>query len=109
MMIADYVQMLLVPAMAALAGYCALLSRRVRKLNDLEGGLGAAIAVMTIEVDRLESSIRAARTAARGEAEALELQLRKAKAATERLERLTALSAPLPRPLRRRREEKADA
>ncbi|WBU60209.1 hypothetical protein [Paracoccus albus] len=47
-----------------LALYCYVLSRRLRKLNDLESGLGAAIAVMSAEVARLERSIRRAKTEA---------------------------------------------
>lgn len=44
-----------------LAIYCFVLSRRLRRLNDLETGLGGAIAVMTAEISRLESAIRKAR------------------------------------------------
>ena len=47
-----------------LALYCYVLSRRLRKLNDLESGLGAAIAVMSAEVARLDRSIRRAKAEA---------------------------------------------
>ncbi|MFD1883726.1 hypothetical protein [Paracoccus pacificus] len=45
----------------ALAIFCMVLARRLRRLNDLETGLGGAIAVMTAEIARLETAIRAAR------------------------------------------------
>ncbi|MFD1796707.1 hypothetical protein FQV27_12770 [Paracoccus aurantiacus] len=47
-----------------LAAYCLLLSRRLRKLNNLETGLGGAIAVMTSEISRLDQCIRKARAEA---------------------------------------------
>lgn len=47
-----------------LAVYCYVLSRRLRRLNDLETGLGGAIAVMTTEITRLDEAIRRARTEA---------------------------------------------
>ena len=47
-----------------LAVYCFMLSRRLRRLNDLETGLGGAIAVMTSEISRLDHAIRRARAEA---------------------------------------------
>lgn len=47
--------------MLPLAAYCWLLSRRLRRLNNLETGLGGAIAVMTAEISRLDRAIRYAR------------------------------------------------
>lgn len=47
-----------------LAICCLLLSRRLRRLNDLETGLGGAIAVMTAEISRLDQAIRRARAEA---------------------------------------------
>lgn len=47
-----------------LAIYCYVLSRRLRRLNDLETGLGGAIAVMTTEITRLDHAIRRARAEA---------------------------------------------
>lgn len=48
-------------ACLGLAVFCVTLARRLGRLNDLETGLGGAIAVMAAEVDRLEKAIRAAR------------------------------------------------
>ncbi|WBU53133.1 hypothetical protein [Paracoccus sp. SCSIO 75233] len=56
--------MLCLAASVAQSVYCLLLSRRLRRLNDLEGGLGGAIAVMCSEVSRLDAAIRQARTEA---------------------------------------------
>ena len=47
-----------------LAVYCYVLSRRLRRLNNLETGLGGAIAVMTTEITRLDQAIRRARAEA---------------------------------------------
>ncbi len=44
--------------------YCLILSRRLRRLNNLETGLGGAIAVMTSEISRLDQSVRRARAEA---------------------------------------------
>ncbi|AUM74789.1 hypothetical protein [Paracoccus jeotgali] len=51
-------------AAVPLTVYCLLLSRRLRRLNNLESGLGAAIAVMTSEISRLDQSVRRARSEA---------------------------------------------
>ena len=49
---------------AVLAAFCFVLSARLRRLNDLETGLGGAIAVMTTEITRLDQAIRRARAEA---------------------------------------------
>ncbi|MDM7457942.1 MAG: hypothetical protein P3W94_000980 [Paracoccus sp. (in: a-proteobacteria)] len=58
-------------ASLGLAVFCVILARRLRRLNDLETGLGGAIAVMAVEVDRLEQAIRTARDEATKAREAL--------------------------------------
>ena len=45
-------QAALVAASVGLAVFCIVLARRLRRLNDLETGLGGAIAVMAAEVVR---------------------------------------------------------
>ncbi len=62
-----------------LTGFCYVLARRLKKLNDLEHGLGAAIAVMTAEVTRLESAILAARNEATTATKRLAEEVEKAK------------------------------
>ena len=75
-------QTALTVASVGLAGFCFLLARRLRRLNDLETGLGGAIAVMAAEVDRLERAIRAARDEATDASKALAAEI-----ATARKER----------------------
>lgn len=68
----EYVfQAALLVASIGLALFCLVLSRRLRRLNDLETGLGGAIAVMAAEVDRLEVAMRIARDDATAASEAL--------------------------------------
>lgn len=58
---------LVVPCLIAasvLLVYCHVLSKRLRRLNNLEAGLGGAIAVMTTEISRLDQAIRRARAEA---------------------------------------------
>lgn len=64
-------QAMMVVACLGLAAFCVTLARRLRKLNDLESGLGGAIAIMAAEVDRLEQAIRAARDEANAASERL--------------------------------------
>lgn len=65
----------LVIAAMGLAVFCLTLARRLRRLNDLETGLGGAIAVMAAEVDRLEQAIRAARDEAGAASRSLAAQI----------------------------------
>ena len=60
--------------------FCVVLARRLRRLNDLEQGLGGAIAVMAAEIDRLDQSIRLARQEATIAGEALATEVQKAQA-----------------------------
>ena len=64
-------QILLLAASCGLAGFCLLLARRLHRLNNLESGLGGAIAVMNAEVDRLDRAIRKARAEASAASETL--------------------------------------
>ena len=57
MTIAQILQAALIFFAIGLSLFCFTLARRLRKLNDLETGLGGAIAVMTSEISRLEKSI----------------------------------------------------
>lgn len=69
----------LLVASIGLAIFCLTLGRRLRKLNDLESGLGGAIAVMAAEVDRLEQAIRSARAEASDASEKLSEEIRAAR------------------------------
>ena len=79
MMIDHILQILLLGASGALAGFCILLARRLRKLNNLETGLGGAIAVMSAEVDRLDRALRKARDEASAASETLAEEIAQAR------------------------------
>ncbi|MCQ0971050.1 hypothetical protein MLD63_11515 [Paracoccus sp. TK19116] len=87
-----------------LAAFCTVLARRLRRLNDLETGLGGAIAVMASEVDRLEKAIIAARDEAKTASEALAIEIARSRSerANWELHRKIAEAAPImqiaPRP-----------
>lgn len=51
--------------------YCFVLSKRLRKFNDLEKGVGGAVAVLAMQVDDLTSTLKQAQ--ANGKASAEEL------------------------------------
>lgn len=107
----------LVVASVLLASFCLVLARRLRRLNDLETGLGGAIAVMAVEVDRLEKAIRHARAEATDASVALAQEI--AQARNERAlwdlrqrigEAALPVSPPAASPRRlRKRAEVADA
>ncbi len=59
-----------------LALFCIVLARRLKRLNDLESGLGGAIAVMSAEIDRLEQSIHMAKAEATSASKALAQQIK---------------------------------
>ena len=98
MTIETILQSALAVAAVGLALFCLVLARRLRRLNDLETGLGGAIAVMAAEVDRLEKAILAARDEARAASETLVDQIERAhdERAQWELRRKIADAAPLP-------------
>lgn len=66
--------------------YCFVLGRRLNRFNDLEKGVGGAVAVLSVQVDDLTKTLEAAQTTATNSAEALtELTLR-AEGMSRRLE-----------------------
>lgn len=91
-------QTVLAAASVGLGFFCFVLGRRLRRLNDLETGLGGAIAVMAAEVDRLEKAILAARDEARSASQSLADQIDRAhdERAQWELRRKIAAAAPLP-------------
>lgn len=68
----------LIAACLAVSVYCHVLARRLRRLNDLETGLGGAIAVMSAEVARLEAAIAGARDEAERAGRALAAEVERA-------------------------------
>lgn len=84
-LIADGV--LILAALAAMA-YCMVLSRRLRRLSELDGGLGAAITALSREVDHLSGALAEAKAATTDSATDLGAQCRAAHIAARRLETL---------------------
>lgn len=70
--------------------YCHLLSRRLRQFQDLDSGVGLAIAQLSKQVDSLNATLRDARqTASQAKSTAAE-QTQRAEDAAHRLELLLA-------------------
>jgi len=72
------------------AGYCLLLSRRLRALTRLDGDVGKAIAVLSKQVDDLTKALRAAQQSNISAGATLDQQITQATAAARRLELLMA-------------------
>lgn len=86
-LIADGV--LILAAFVATA-YCMVLSRRLRRLSELDGGLGGAITALSREVDHLSTALAEAKTATTDSATDLSAQCRAANVAARRLEALVS-------------------
>lgn len=94
-------QAALLAASLGLGGFCLMLSRRLRRLNDLETGLGGAIAVMASEVDRLDRAIRDAKAEATAAGEALSAEIaaaRKERALWDLRQKITQAQTPMAQP-----------
>jgi hypothetical protein len=76
--------------------YCLVLSRRLKALAALDSGMGAAIAVLSAQVDDLTRALKAAQEAAQGTAGRLAAQTDRAEAACRKLELLVASLHDLP-------------
>lgn len=94
-MIAD----LLMMAGAVGAGlYCLVLSRRLRRFNDLERGVGGAVAVLSAQVDDLSRTLTRAHGAATTSVKTLAGVTDRAESAAKQLELLMASLHDLPEP-----------
>lgn len=90
-------QVALLAASLGLGAFCVILSRRLRRLNDLETGLGGAIAVMASEVDRLDRAIREAKDEATAAGQALSAEIaaaRKERALWDLRQKITLAQTP---------------
>ncbi|WP_299684854.1 hypothetical protein [uncultured Tateyamaria sp.] len=68
----DLIADILLAAGALGAGfYCFVLGRRLKKFNNLEKGVGGAVAVLSAQVDDLTKTLEAAQTTAATSAETL--------------------------------------
>ncbi len=95
MMIAD---ILLVAGALGAALYCYVLARRLRRFNDLEKGVGGAVAVLSAQVDDLTKTLNRAQATAKVSVDQLDEVSQRAEAAGERLELLMASLHDLPKP-----------
>lgn len=88
---------LLMTAGALAAGfYCIVLSRRLTALKNVEGGIGQAVAALSLQVDELERSIDSARNAAGQSSKSLTELTARAEGAAQRLELMVASMHDIP-------------
>lgn len=81
------------------AFYCFVLGRRLRKFNDLEKGMGGAVAVLSAQVDDLEKTLASARKSAAGSTAELEGLTARAETVRRQLElQIAALHDMVPAP-----------
>ncbi len=70
--------------------YCFVLAGRLRRFNDLEKGVGGAVAVLSSQVEELKQSLEAARETAQASQVALDGLTGRAEKVAHRLELLMA-------------------
>lgn len=92
-MIAD---ILLVAGALGAGMYCFVLARRLSRFNDLETGVGGAVAVLSAQVDDLTRTLQAAQETAGASTETLEGLTGRAEDVAKRLELLVASMHDLP-------------
>ncbi|QJF52969.1 hypothetical protein [Roseobacter ponti] len=80
--------------------YCLILGRRLNRFNDLEKGVGGAVAVLSAQVDDLTKTLAAAQSTASHSAETLTELTRKAESMAQRLELQMASMHDIPEPPR---------
>lgn len=78
--------------------YCLVLGRRLNRFNDLEKGMGGAVAVLSAQVDDLTRTLATAQNAASSSAETLSDLARRAEETSRRLELQMASLHDLPAP-----------
>ena len=78
------------------AFYCMVLSRRLRRFSDLEKGVGGAVAVLSVQVDDMNKTIRQAEKAAAESAARLNELTARSEDAARRLELMFAAMHDLP-------------
>lgn len=83
----DFIADVLLAAGAIGAGvYCFVLGRRLNRFNDLEKGVGGAVAVLSAQVDDLNKTLNAAKHTAATSAETLTELTTRAEEMSRRLE-----------------------
>ncbi|MCK8483577.1 hypothetical protein MUY21_05960 [Aliiroseovarius sp. S2029] len=76
--------------------YCMVLSRRLRRFNNLQNGMGGAVAVLSAQVDDMTTMLNSARDAAGSSAEVLTDLTERAEASAQKLELMMASLHDLP-------------
>lgn len=76
--------------------YCYVLARRLTRFNDLQGGVGGAVATLSVQVDDLQQTLASARETANASSESLEALTTRAEDVARRLELLVAAMHDLP-------------
>ncbi|QBF29691.1 hypothetical protein [Thalassococcus sp. S3] len=76
--------------------YCFILARRLSRFNDLEKGVGGAVAVLSAQVDDLNKTLIAAQTAAGTSSDALADLTARAEAVSQRMELMMASMHDMP-------------
>ena len=76
--------------------YCLVLGRRLNRFNDLEKGVGGAVAVLSAQVDDLSKTLTAAQSSAANSARTLTDLVARAEAASRQLEMQMASLHDLP-------------
>lgn len=87
---------LMVAGALGAAIYCAVLARRLRRFNDLEKGVGGAVAVLSAQVDDMTRTLRAAQDTSMRSEEALDRLTKRAESTAQRLELMMASLHDLP-------------
>lgn len=76
--------------------YCFILSRRLSRFNDLENGMGGAVAVLSAQVDDLTKTLESAQKMANTSTSSLDGLTDRAENVAKRLELLVASMHDLP-------------
>lgn len=92
-MIAD---ILLVAGALGAGLYCFVLARRLARFNDLENGVGGAVAVLSAQVDDLTKTLTAAQRTAGESTASLDALTERAESVAKRLELMVASMHDLP-------------
>lgn len=87
---------LLVAGAVGASVYCYVLARRLNRFNDLENGMGGAVAILSAQVDDLTNTLRAARQTADDSTRSLNGLTERAEDVARRLELLVAAMHDLP-------------
>lgn len=83
--------------------YCFVLARRLKRFNDLEKGVGGAVAVLSAQVDDLTKTLVAAQQTSEGSNTVLEDLTDRAESVANRLELMMASLHDLPEPQKQSR------